>query len=142
MASRGKRNGSPRPYSRFYRPKLLLFLPSSSTVLLTRLSGPRWDREFTIKKKELAIWLKTNFRPTGHHHPRSSPLLSVCTVPRASAILNASWKSCPVRVFSTACDSATITSIVSKWWPFREKWGGGHSLFLVKSPVEKVNLRR
>jgi hypothetical protein len=29
--------------------------------------------------------------------------------------LNASCKSCSVRVFSTACDSASITSIVSKW---------------------------
>jgi hypothetical protein len=28
---------------------------------------------------------------------------------------NASWKSCSVRVFSTACDSASITSTVSKW---------------------------
>jgi hypothetical protein len=28
-----------------------------------------------------AIWSKTNFEPTGHHH-----LLLVCTVPRASVI--------------------------------------------------------
>jgi hypothetical protein len=39
--SRGQRNGSPRPYSRFFRPELLLFLPSSSSIVLTRLSGPR-----------------------------------------------------------------------------------------------------
>jgi hypothetical protein len=32
--------------------------------------------------------------------------------------LNASWKSCLVRVFSIACDSAAITSIVPKWGPF------------------------
>jgi hypothetical protein len=31
--------------------------------------------------------------------------------------LNAPWKSCSVRVLSTACDSALITSIVSKWRP-------------------------
>jgi hypothetical protein len=30
----------------------------------------------------------------------------------------ASWKSCSVSVFSTAYDSASITSVVSKWRPF------------------------
>jgi hypothetical protein len=39
--SRGQRNGSPRPYSRFCRPEPLLLLPSSSSIVLTRLSGPR-----------------------------------------------------------------------------------------------------
>jgi hypothetical protein len=39
----------------------------------------------------------------GHQHPRSSPLPRVFTVPSASAILNAFWKSCSVRVFSTGC---------------------------------------
>jgi hypothetical protein len=38
---RGQRDGSLRPYSRVSRPEPLLFLPSSSSVLLTRLSGPR-----------------------------------------------------------------------------------------------------
>jgi hypothetical protein len=38
--SRGQRNGSPRPYSRFSRPEPLLFLPSSSSIVLARLSGP------------------------------------------------------------------------------------------------------
>jgi hypothetical protein len=38
--SRGQCNGSPRPYSRFSRPEPLLFLPSSSSIVLTRLSGP------------------------------------------------------------------------------------------------------
>jgi hypothetical protein len=32
-----------------------------------------------------AIWLKTNFGSSGHHHPRKSPLPHVCTVPSASA---------------------------------------------------------
>jgi hypothetical protein len=32
--------------------------------------------------------------------------------------LNVSWKSCSVRVFSTACNSALIISNVSKWRPF------------------------
>jgi hypothetical protein len=34
---------------------------------------------------------------------------------RFCQILKASWKSCFVRVFSTACDSAWITSAVTKW---------------------------
>jgi hypothetical protein len=68
-----------------------------------------------------AIWLKTNFEPTGQHHspPRSSLLPRICTVPSASTIfLNAAWMSCSVSVFSTAFDSASITSVVSKWWAF------------------------
>jgi hypothetical protein len=48
-ASRGQRDGSLRPYSRFSRPELLLFLPSSSSVVLTRLSGPR-SRPTTSQK--------------------------------------------------------------------------------------------
>jgi hypothetical protein len=38
---RGQRDGSLQPYSRLYRPESLLFLSSSSSVVLTRLSGPR-----------------------------------------------------------------------------------------------------
>jgi hypothetical protein len=38
---RGQRDASLRPYSRISRPEPLLFLPSSSSVELTRLSGPR-----------------------------------------------------------------------------------------------------
>jgi hypothetical protein len=38
---RGQHNGSQRQYSRISRPKPLLFLPSSSSIVLTRLSGPR-----------------------------------------------------------------------------------------------------
>jgi hypothetical protein len=38
---RGQRDGSLRPYSRFSRQEPLLFLLSSSSVVLTRLSGPR-----------------------------------------------------------------------------------------------------
>jgi hypothetical protein len=36
---------------------------------------------------DAAIWSKTNFGPTGHHHPQSSPFLHVRTIPTASAIL-------------------------------------------------------
>jgi hypothetical protein len=38
---RCQRDGSLRRYSRISRPKPLLFLPSSSSIVLTRLSGPR-----------------------------------------------------------------------------------------------------
>jgi hypothetical protein len=38
---RGQRDWSLRPYSRFSRPEPLPFLSSSSSVVLTRLSGPR-----------------------------------------------------------------------------------------------------
>jgi hypothetical protein len=38
--SHGQRNRSPRPYSQISRPEPLLFLPSSSSVVLTRLSDP------------------------------------------------------------------------------------------------------
>jgi hypothetical protein len=61
-------------------------------------------------RSSAAIWSKTNFGPTGHHYPRSSPLPHVWTVLNASAIFfNTSWKSCSDRAFSNACDSATIT---------------------------------
>jgi hypothetical protein len=37
---RGQRDGSLPPYSQISRPKSLLFLTSSSSVVLARLSGP------------------------------------------------------------------------------------------------------
>jgi hypothetical protein len=66
-------------------------------------------------------------------------------LPALLSFVNASWKSCSVRVFSTACDHALNTSILSKWRPFsfifnrgsREKkceWGVTVMLFLVKIP--------
>jgi hypothetical protein len=39
--SRGQRNGSLQPYSCLSRTEPLLSLPSSSSIVLTRLSGPR-----------------------------------------------------------------------------------------------------
>jgi ABC-type Co2+ transport system permease subunit len=55
-----------------------------------------------------------------------------CTYARFCHFLNAFWKSRSVSMFSTACDSASVTSLVSKWWPLsfvfnrenREKWQG------------------
>jgi hypothetical protein len=37
----GQHKASSRSYSRFSRPEPLLFLPSSSSIVLMRLSGPR-----------------------------------------------------------------------------------------------------
>jgi hypothetical protein len=51
-------DGSLRPYSRLSRQELLLFLPSSSQVLLTRLSGPR-SRTTTTQK----IWWSRESNP-------------------------------------------------------------------------------
>jgi hypothetical protein len=49
--SRGQRNGSPRSLIRFSWPEPLLFHSSSSSIILTRLSGPR-SRPTTSQK----IW--------------------------------------------------------------------------------------
>jgi hypothetical protein len=38
---RGQRDGSLQPYSRISRPEPLLSLPSSSSIVFTKLSGPR-----------------------------------------------------------------------------------------------------
>jgi hypothetical protein len=46
---RGQRDGSLRPYLRLSRPESILFLPSSSVVVLTRLSGPRSRRTISMK---------------------------------------------------------------------------------------------
>jgi hypothetical protein len=49
--SHSQHNGSLRPYSRLFRLEPLLFLSSSSSIVLTRLSGPR-SRVSTSQK----IW--------------------------------------------------------------------------------------
>jgi hypothetical protein len=75
--------------------------------------------------------------------------------------LNASWKSCSVIVFSTACNSASITSVVSKRRPFSFIFNQGnrkvargqvrrvgwvrddtHVIFGQKFPGEKGSVRR
>jgi hypothetical protein len=47
---RGQHNGCLRTYSRFSRPEPLLFLPSSSSTVLTRLSGPRSRTHYFSEK--------------------------------------------------------------------------------------------
>jgi hypothetical protein len=49
VVSRGQRDESLRPYSRLSRPEPLLFHPCSSSIVLTRLSGPR-SRQITSQK--------------------------------------------------------------------------------------------
>jgi hypothetical protein len=52
--SRGQRYGSLRPYSWFSRSEPLLFLPSSSSIVFTRLSGPR-SRPILLRKSGSAV---------------------------------------------------------------------------------------
>jgi hypothetical protein len=54
---RGQHDGSLRPYSRFSKPEPLLFLQSSSSVVLTRLSGPRYET-FPHEIKHASGYLK------------------------------------------------------------------------------------
>jgi hypothetical protein len=65
--------------------------------------------------------------------------------------LNAFWKVCSVRVFSSACDSASITTVVSKWRPFSFIFNGRnrkvgrvgddiHVVFGQKFPGRKGNI--
>jgi hypothetical protein len=49
--SRSQHNGSLRPYSRISRPEPLLFLPSSSLIVLTRPSGPRYRLSYRWKSR-------------------------------------------------------------------------------------------
>jgi hypothetical protein len=46
------------------------------------------------------------------------PFRTYALFPVLLPFLNASWKLCSVMVFNTACDSALISSAVSKCWPF------------------------
>jgi hypothetical protein len=50
---RDQRDGSLRPYSRLSRPQPLRFLPSSSSIVVTRLTGPR-SRPLLLRKFRIA----------------------------------------------------------------------------------------
>jgi hypothetical protein len=76
------------------------------------------------------------------------PFRRYAPFPALLPLLNSSWKSCSVREFRTACDSASIASVVSKWRPFsfifnwgnREKQGRAGTtakLLLVKNSLVK-----
>jgi hypothetical protein len=58
--SRGQCDRSLRSYSWFYRPEPLPFLSSSSSIVLTRLSGPR-SRPTTSQKNLVAPGLEPRF---------------------------------------------------------------------------------
>jgi hypothetical protein len=51
-----------------------------------------WDQQYEwlsiISGTGPTLLSKTNFGHTGHHHPRSSSLQRVCTVPSVSAVFN------------------------------------------------------
>jgi hypothetical protein len=71
-----------------------------------------------ISGANAGILSKTNFGPTCHHHPREVvPFCMYAWLSLLLPFLNKSWKSCSVRVFSTICNSASITSNVWKWQP-------------------------
>jgi hypothetical protein len=55
---RGQRDGSLRPYSRLSRPEPLHFLPSSSSIVLRRLGGPRSSPTTSQK-----IWWRRESNP-------------------------------------------------------------------------------
>jgi hypothetical protein len=59
-----------------------------------------------------AIWSKTNFEPTSTIALEVVPFRSYATFPALLPFSDASWKSCSVRVFSTACDSYSIITVV------------------------------
>jgi hypothetical protein len=66
-----------------------------------------------------AIWSKTNFGPTSHHHPWSMHRSQRFCLPPPPPPPNEFWKSHSVRVVSTSYGFASITSVVPKWRPFR-----------------------
>jgi hypothetical protein len=87
FADRGcQRNGSLRPYSQISRSEPLLFLSSSSSIVLTRLSGPR-SRPTTSQKiwkcreSNPALWIcRQELWPLDHRGPHrkhnTSPICS------------------------------------------------------------------
>jgi hypothetical protein len=102
--SRDQRNGSPRSYSRISRPEPLLFLPSRSSIVLTRLSGPR-SRSTTSQKSGSAgnrtrgLWVYSQeIRPLDHRGGQCNGIqptlfrnpdvtsLQLCTPPPPKAV--------------------------------------------------------
>jgi hypothetical protein len=59
--------------------------------------------------------VKTNSEPVGNHQPRSIIFRIYAPFSLLLHFLNASWKSCSVKMFSTSYDSASITSVLWKW---------------------------
>jgi hypothetical protein len=86
-----------------------------------------------ISGTSAVIWSKINFGLLVNITLKAVPFHLYAPFPALLPFfLNASWKSCSVRVFSTACDSDLIASVVSKWWPLnfissQEVWDGALS---------------
>jgi hypothetical protein len=88
------------------------------------------------------IWSKTNFGPTVHHHPQSSPLLCACTVPST----NASWKSClwgcsaphVILSYYLNCQNGGFSVLPGK----QKSREGGSCCFGQKQPGEKGSVRQ
>jgi hypothetical protein len=77
------------PAARWFLARLI-FEPEDGDTFLRNVGS---HTDYTVLYKEpsiisgtgAAIWSKTSFRSTGHHHLRSSPLPCVCTLPSASS---------------------------------------------------------
>jgi hypothetical protein len=70
------------------------------------------------------------------HYTNGSPLLRECIVLSPSTIfLNAYRKLCSVRVFSTACESASITSILWKWQTFSCIFNRGNGWLISRNMI-------
>jgi hypothetical protein len=52
----------------------------------TKQTKKIYEKVPIISGTSATIWLKTNFGPTGYHHPQSTPFPRVCTIPSASVI--------------------------------------------------------
>jgi hypothetical protein len=107
-----------------------------------------YKEPYIISDTGAAICSKTNFAPTGHHHPQHSPLLNACSVLDASAIFKCSLEVLLSEAVQHRQRSCSIISFASKWWPFsfifnredKERYGGWGTtvkLVLVKNSSVK-----
>jgi hypothetical protein len=82
----GQRDGSLRPYSRLSRPEPLLFIASSSSVVLTRLGGPRCKHTtfFLVvpgnRTRDLRICSQVHW-PLDHRGGRSKGMIQLNPIP-------------------------------------------------------------
>jgi hypothetical protein len=70
---RGQHNGSIRSHSRFYSPEPLLFLSSTSSVVLMRLSGLRFRPSAAGKNKDVEERNNIIQSVTGKGHSNAWP---------------------------------------------------------------------
>jgi hypothetical protein len=97
-----------------------------------------WDKckySSVISGTCVAIWSKTSFRPTGHHHLRSSPFPRICTVPSASSFLK--WILDCMELSTTR----EATNCMAKWFPII-LWNQDQPLHYILRWMIAVDLRR